>query len=506
MAPPWTLGVLILAGYLCGQPVSMAMAQAIPASPPASVCQSALAAKISEIIERPSLRQAHWGVQIQEQSSSKILYRHHVDRLFIPASNAKLLTTAAALVQLGPNYRFQTLVYAASQPPTRGETAKSPLTLRIVGQSDPTFSDADLQALAQQLRRQGVQRIDTLQAEDPSGAFAGFNPTWAWEDLQSGDGVILSPLILNQNTTALQLIPQQVGQPLRLQWSDPSWARYWQVQPQTQTVIPTAAETVEFQANPLQRQLWLQAKLRSGAQPETIFVPIFEPTAYFLQRFRQVLAQHQITVLKTEIVDRPLQPPGIALAKVESAPLSELLAEVNQNSNNLYAEALLAALGNQGVAPDSTFSSTSRFNPDPTAGLAALQTVLNRLGVKADQVVPKDGSGLSRQNLVTPQAIVQVLQAMTAQPTRSIYRQSLGIAGRTGTLETRFQGTPAVGRVYAKSGTLNGITALSGYVMNPAPSDILFSILVNHSNRPAAEIRSAIDEIVLLLVNLQDCQ
>jgi D-alanyl-D-alanine carboxypeptidase/D-alanyl-D-alanine-endopeptidase (penicillin-binding protein 4) len=137
--------------------------------------------------------------------------------------------------------------------------------------------------------------------------------------------------------------------------------------------------------------------------------------------------------------------------------------------------------------------------------LETLKASLTQLGVNSANYVLVDGSGLSRRDLVTPEAFVQTLRGIARTPAASVYRASLPVAGKSGTLSNRFRGTPAEGIVQAKTGTLTGAISLSGYVNSPKYEQLVFSIIVNQSEQPASVIRQAMDEIVVLLAQLQRC-
>jgi D-alanyl-D-alanine carboxypeptidase/D-alanyl-D-alanine-endopeptidase (penicillin-binding protein 4) len=138
-------------------------------------------------------------------------------------------------------------------------------------------------------------------------------------------------------------------------------------------------------------------------------------------------------------------------------------------------------------------------------GLKKITETLTALGVNSQSYVLVDGSGLSRQNLVSPEAIAQTLRAMARSPESSFYRASLPVAGISGTLKNRFLNTPAQGIVQAKTGTVSGVVALSGYIDAPSYEPLVFSIIVNQSDRPATTLKQAVDEIVLLLTRLRRC-
>ncbi len=183
------------------------------------------------------------------------------------------------------------------------------------------------------------------------------------------------------------------------------------------------------------------------------------------------------------------------IAAINSPPLSQLLVEANLNSNNLYAEALLRTLGSKVNASAS----------NSQKGLIAVKQTLTILGVDPNSYVVADGSGLSRHNLVSPKAIAQTLTAMASPQYAAIYRASLPVAGVSGTMTNRLKNTPAQGVVSAKTGTMSGAVALSGYINAPNYEPLVFSIIVNQSDQSAATIRQTIDEVVLLLVSLRRC-
>ncbi len=185
------------------------------------------------------------------------------------------------------------------------------------------------------------------------------------------------------------------------------------------------------------------------------------------------------------------------IAAVESPSLSEFLIETNVNSNNLYAEALLRSLAIK--KPREKNQNTA------DVGLEVVRETLTQLGVEPEGYIIVDGSGLSRKNLTTPAALVQLLQAMAKSPQAEVFRASLPIAGVKGTLKNRFLNTAAEGIVQGKTGSMTGIYALSGYVNSPNYEPLVFSIIVNQSQESGKVIRTAIDEIVVLLSELKRC-
>jgi len=459
---------------------------------PTAICPARLGEAIDAVIERPQFSRARWGVLIQTLSSANTLYARDRDRYFIPASNVKLLTTAAALRQLSPQFRIRTSVYSM-------RTISNLAAVRVVGRGDPSLTDVQLQDLAQQLKRQGYQQIQQLAVDDGYFQAPAVNPSWEWGDLQANYGAPVNSVILNQNTVGLTLSPQTLGRPLQLNWTDPLEALGWRVENNAVTTAAGSQASLGVMGVVGKPVLRLTGQLPVDAKPNTLYLAVLDPAESFLRHFQSALRLQQIQVARTTIVANGEVGTERELAAVESPPLASLLIETNQNSNNLYAEALLRSLipRNQ--------PAVAKSQPSLATGLAAVKQNLTELGVDPQSYVLADGSGLSRHNLVSPDAIAQTLQAIAKTPVANIYRASLPVAGVSGTLKNRFQNTPAQGIFQAKTGTMSGVVALSGYLTPPTYQPLVVSILVNQSDQSAATIRQAMDEVVVLLTRLRSC-
>lgn len=357
------------------------------------------------------------------------------------------------------------------------------------------MDDAKLEQTAAALQSKGIRTIDTLMGDDTLFQGLPIRPSWAWEDVQGGDGLPVNSLMLNGNALTLQLIPQAVGQPLRLQWiSQPP--PNWMVQNRSKTVPASAPESIAVYRD--ENRLVVNGQLQVGAEPETTDIPVTNPGMAFLDRFRTLLNAHQIQVNRLALVKAPMPlPQEFRIAAIDFPTLNTLMTEINRNSNNFYAEALLRLMGSTVANPQGVDTSEQ--------GLGILTRTLTQLGVNPQVYQLVDGSGLSRKNLVSPRALVQTLQAIARSPNGSLFRESLPLAGESGTLRRRFRNTVAQGRLRAKTGTLQGTTALSGYLDNPTYSPIVFSILVNHSTQSGAVLRQVADQIVLLIASLKPC-
>lgn len=471
--------------------------QTSPPAPP-RFCQSQLEPTIAGIINRPQLRRARWGILVEtlDGSGDRTLYRRDSEQFFIPASNAKLLTSAAALHHLGPEFRIRTSVYGSN--PT-GDRIDS---VRIVGRGDPTIGKTQLEAIAQQLQQQGIRQIGELIGEDSYFIGSPVHPNWEWEDVQAGYGAPVNSLIFNQNSVDFTLTPQGLGQPLSVTWANPTEQTRWQVENRSTTVSTDSREFLEVGREFTRPIVRVAGQLQVGAPAEEVSISVAEPAENFLGYFRQALNGVGITTGREIVSDQFRNMPNQQeLAAIVSPPLSEMTVEVLQRSNNLYTEVLLRSLG---ANPQ---GKGNHPLPEETreAGLQVLKAALTELGVDPTSYDLVDASGLSRRNLVSPESLVQTLRGMAGSPYFEIYRSALPLAGVSGTLRTRFRNTPAAQTVRAKTGTLTGVSSLSGYVPNSEYNTLLFSILVNQSDQSSAMLRTAIDEIVVLLTQLERC-
>ncbi len=461
------------------------------------ICPGGLGAQIDAIANRAEFSRSRWGILIQPLSSTATLYSRDSTKYFIPASNVKLLTTAAALQKLGADFRIKTSVYS-------GENGD----LYIAGRGDPSIAEAQLKSLAQQLKQRGISGVNKLIGDDSYFQGNAVNPNWEWEDAQAGYGAPVNSLIFNQNAIELLLSPQAIGQPLKVTFAEPKLTNQWQIQNNSVTVAQNESEFIAVGREFDRSAIRVSGQLKVGAASESAYVAVVNPANNFVQQFQQVLVAEGIPV-KQALVASTSGKLNQELAAVESPAMAELVKETNRESNNLYAEVLLRLLGKvTGKMPVSQQEAGKMpVPPEDTGeiGLQELKTALTQLGVNPNSYKLADGSGLSRHNLISPEALVQTLRLMANSPAASVYRASLPVAGESGTLKNRINITPNRVILQAKTGTLSGVSALSGYIEVPNYESLVFSIIVNQSDLSAAKVRSATDEIVLLLNRLRRC-
>jgi D-alanyl-D-alanine carboxypeptidase/D-alanyl-D-alanine-endopeptidase (penicillin-binding protein 4) len=471
-------------------------------------CKADLEDAITTITDHPDFRRARWGIRVETLGTAsnppRVVYDQEGDRLFIPASNVKLLTTAAALEQLGANFRIRTSVYADNANPDGA-------ILRLVGRGDPSLTDAALADLAQQVGDRGIRQVAELRVDDRYFASDAVNPNWEWEDVQAGYGAPVTSLILNRNELRVVAYPTTVGEPVRVEWIDTVEEAQWTIVNRAVTV-PASASGFTWVGRDLSRPiLYVYGQRAVGAPPDESAIAIPDPITHGQRKFYASLEAAGITVADDALtapllqnrptLDNEILPPlhSQEVAHVLSPPLRELLVTANQASENIYAEALLRLVGVVGASSDENGLSPL------TLGLRAVKDTLASLGIDPAGYTLADGSGLTRHNLVSPETFVDVLQVMANHPEAEVYRQSLAVIGVSGTLRYRLQGTELEGRLSGKTGGLTGISSLSGYLTPVDGDPLVISIIVNHSTQSGSDRRRAIDDIVLQLAHHTPC-
>ena len=486
--------------------------------------------RIAAILAAPDLARGFWGVEVVSLSSGEVLYSQNADKLFTPASNTKLFTTAAALALIGPDYKFRTTVETTGTLDRYGRLNGD---LILVGRGDPNLSGREipynlktqrnddpiqaLESLADALVQKGVKFIDgDIVADDSYFAFERYAEGWSQDDLMWSDGAPVSALTVNDNVVFVNIQPaDRPGEKAFV--SVKPFAGYYRLD---NRIITTPAGTPRKLA--LNREpgstvvtLWGNVPLDDPGTNEALAID--DPAEFAAGLFRELLEKRGIVVygkqrthhtelaaLSTfsvtvtapshgggETVARPLkidQP--LTLAAYESKPLLEDVRIINKVSQNLHAEILLRLLGREHGTAGTI-----------EAGLEVLKGFLAQAGIATDQYAFYDGSGLSRENLVTPHAIVQLLRYSSVQPWGADYKSTLPIAGLDGTLSERLN-TPLhpQNRIAAKTGSLNGVKALSGYATTNSGQSIAFSILSNNFNLPSKRVTDTIDELVQAIV------
>jgi D-alanyl-D-alanine carboxypeptidase/D-alanyl-D-alanine-endopeptidase (penicillin-binding protein 4) len=451
-----------------------------------------LARAIERVVDRPEFAASFWGIEVRSLATGRTLYARNAGHAFRPASTLKLVTTAAALDAFGSEARLRTTVETAARLDGQGRVLGD---VFLVGAGDPNLSGrfspdhptAAFEAMADGLLAAGVRRIEG-RVVGWDGAFTGERRghDWSWEDLVWGYGAAVSALSWNDSVVALSLASgERAGDPAVLD-VEPEQPPFEVVS----SVVTTAAgtdEDVRLEEDGTER-VRLSGSLPLGRSWQGhLAVP--DPALYAAGAFARVLESKGIRVVGAAASSRdPLPADRRTLTAHESETMGEIVRVVNKESQNLHAEMLLRLVGLRVLGEGSV-----------EKGHEAVRQFLERLGVPTDGWALSDGSGLARTDLVTPHGLVSLLAAMDRQRDAAAFCDSLPIAGRDGTLERRMRGTPAEGRVRAKSGTLNLANALAGYAETERGDRLAFVVIVNNHAGRAKEALDAIDAFAVAL-------
>jgi serine-type D-Ala-D-Ala carboxypeptidase/endopeptidase (penicillin-binding protein 4) len=471
-----------------------------------------LAADIDAQIGQPRFASSSWGIAVTSLDTGHSLYLHDADRLLQPASTAKLYTAALVLDTLGMDYRIPTQVLA-TRPVVQGRL-DGPLILH--GMGDPTLGTPGTNndwadQLASQLAATGVREVrGDLIADDSyfSGPSAGSG--WEARDLQSWFAVPSSALSVQENVTALTITPSAApGRTASLMFDPPAALAH--VANSLITSAPHTRSDINLYRAPGGDTLYAFGNIAAHSEPQTFKLAIADPAWFAGTQLREALARQgirlegQVRTLHWPEPDNIGLDKAVVLAQVLSPPVMEVLTRGLKRSQNLYLQNLLQIAGvkaqanaMQGGDPPAGFLSSEAW------GIRAMRELLDRIGISSDSQI-EEGSGLSRQDLATPNAMVRLLTWLAGQPYAAQLRNALPDAGVDGTLEWRMRNTPAMDNVHAKTGSMSYVRCLVGYVTTASGEHLAFAIMLNnfaHEGDEPSPSRN-LDAIVELLAGFR---
>jgi serine-type D-Ala-D-Ala carboxypeptidase/endopeptidase (penicillin-binding protein 4) len=488
------------------QPAKSEAASSAPASDAsASSSDSILTKEIDRIIGESDSAHARWGVFVASMKDDRVLNSRDGNKLFTPASNMKIFTTAVTLDALGADYRWRTSVYSARQMDANGVLDGD---LTLYGRGAPDFNSkakGGLPALVDQLYERGLRRVRGSVIGDESHFRAEtYAVGWQWNDLQWYYGAEPSALTIDENSVEVTIAPAKKGGSAASVVVNPD-DKYVRLTNNTTTGERDAITSIGIQRGLSNNELQVWGEFPASGRSFSAFLSVHDPALHAATIFKRLLTARGIQVegdarsrdFRVAESD-PFDPrAAVELANIESAPLSQIVRETNKASNNLFAELLLRTLGKErgATAPDPN-PRRNATRGDDVAGTAVVKKWLSDQGVAVRDLAIHDGSGLSRLDLITPESAVRLLMAMAKSPSAVSFRNSLPIAGRDGTLRGRLM--PIAGKVSAKTGYLTYTHALSGYVTTASGEELAFSIICNDATGQSRAGRT-IDAIVTLL-------
>lgn len=458
---------------------------------------------IDVLLDASPVARASVGIHVLDLKTGAALYSRNADRLYLPASNMKLFTGALALERLGPDYLFTTRLVRAPS----GD-------LILVGGGDPSLSgraypyqkDAPaanalraIEDLADQAIAAGVQRVDgDIVGDDQFYPWAPYPPSWTEDDMIGEDGAPVSALTVNDNVTSLSIHPAAEAGELAVITFDPA-IEYYAVDNRVLTVAGSREARIRLSRVPGSRQLivWGSIPLAGPVVRETVAVDdpaLFAACALYDALLRRGVAIRGRPVARHRAsFDDPWPVEGDVIAARTSPPLVDILQVIEKVSQNLHAELMLREVAR-----------VTRGAGTRESGLEEMGFWMAKIGIKADEWRAEDGSGLSRNDQVSPKAVTRMLSYMAASKNGPAWLSLLPVGGEDGTLSRRLccasDGRDAK-QVRAKTGSLTRAVTLSGYADSKTRGRLAFSILVNNFSASQAEVRAWVDKIAMTLID-----
>ena len=468
--------------------------------------QSFPAAIDAAIAGAPKLASAFLGIQVVRLSDGHVLYQRNAEHLFTPASNTKLFTTALALGRLGPDYRFTTSVVLDGPD------------LVLIGRGDPSFSgriypytkepsheDAlrAMEDLADQVAAHGVKAVEgDVVGDDTRYPWVPYPAGWGADDWMWEYGAPVSALIVNDNRLDVSAVAGEAEGDLASVSIVPRF-EFLTIDNRLLTGAPGGKGRIHVDGRPAAGELRLWGSVPLGGSEIVEQLALADPAEFAAAALRDALLRRGIAVRGRAVArhrfledvadlergESAAPPTAPELAHRASPPLSELAQVVDKVSQNLHAEVLLREVG-----------AVRRGMGTAEAGLAELHDFLAEVGVADEAYRIQDGSGLSRGNLVSPQAIARLLTFMAASPRSEQWQAMLPVGAEDGSLKNRFKGHPEARQIHAKTGSLSHVRALSGYAETKRYGRVAFSIMLNHYAVTDAEVTRFLDMIGLKIL------
>ncbi|MGH9755736.1 MAG: D-alanyl-D-alanine carboxypeptidase/D-alanyl-D-alanine endopeptidase [Blastocatellia bacterium] len=483
-----------------------------------------LQSRIAALLDQSKFASARWGALITT-SEGVVVFERDADKTFTPASNMKLYTSAAALDAFGPDFKIKTSVYA-TRPAGKNGVLKGDLIL--YGRGDPNLSprfDTDdpdrydelkpadmitaIEQLADQIKARGIKTVTGKLIGDDS-FFAGdlLGPGWEWDDAQFYYGAEVSALTVNDNSVMFTVTPTtRLGD-----------APSIKVQPQTGylTIVNNAKIVADGQTRiGVHRSLDSNTveffgTIPRGASEFKVNIAVHDPARFAATLLKEALARRGVRVKgrieRYDAVARVANPFDesklLEVASVESQPLAETLKVINKQSQNLHAELALRQLGTR-HADARSLDDYGRPKSTAALGVEIRRQFLQRAGIEVAPLSLRDGSGLARQNLVTPRSTARLLEFMLAHPRAKAWLESMTIAGVDGTLERRLRNSAAANNLRGKTGTLTYVNALSGYIATKRGQPLILSLMGNNYTGSGREVTAVMDQICAMLAEFE---
>jgi serine-type D-Ala-D-Ala carboxypeptidase/endopeptidase (penicillin-binding protein 4) len=502
---------------------------------------AALRARVEKILGAADVNRGYWGMLVEDADSGEVLYSLNADRYFLPASNAKLFTAALTLATLGSEYCFHTTVESRAAANADGVLAGD---LVLVGRGDPNLSnrifpfakkterdgppEKILAELADAVVAHGVKKITGDVVGDDSYFAGGAYPSgWAIDDMLWSYGVPVSALEVNDGVFFLELNAGEIAGVPATYTIAPS-TNIYQIRNEVVTGAKGSPQKLSVERDPGSTLIIVSGSMPVGAQPHSMAIAIDRPAEFAAAVLKNLLEARGVviegkararhandadawyktdgsTVANDVVVPTCSPTPALhffepELSASEGKPPNMFAEHISQRlpdalrvmakiSQNLHAEMFLRVAARQKTG-----------DPSAEAALQFEQDFRVSIGLKEDDVIMTDGSGLSRKDMVSPQSEVSLLRWVTEQPWAATYRSVLPVAGEDGTLMDRMKGTPAAGNVWAKTGSLTHVDSLAGYATSTRGAHLVFSFIGNNNNLKPKAATDVLDALTVAMV------
>lgn len=422
------------------------------------------------------LPSAHIGIQVQTASDGKIVFQHQPFATFHPASTTKLITSFAALKLLGKEYQFKTQI--RHQPPTHGSVEQ--LTIEFLG--DPTLTVESYQEMIRYLKQQNINKINgDLILDNHVFSDHPYAPGWTWDDLNFGYAPPIDGISLAQNQVQVKLSSAQaLNQSAQAESVGTLKAKFTS---SLATVTEAQAQSCSFEVAQEAEHFTLHGCWPMLAEGVTLSLANRDLHNHLKSLLSELLSQHGIELVGTIRFGTS----DLPVAKVfYSQPLTDLVEIILKDSNNFYAESLLKVIGLE-LKGQGTFHH----------GLLAINQFLQEeVGLNPHEFVLRDGSGLSQYNLISANQLSRLLYVIFHDDLYPTFKSSLAHSGTDGTLSSRLKAFDIQGRFNAKTGTLSGHSALSGFLEQDHQT-LIVTLLINNSVHSKGRIKALEDQVIL---------
>lgn len=451
---------------------------------------------VRDMVRDPALAGAHLSVSIVDVTDGRQLGAHQASISAIPASVQKLVTTAAALDLLGPDHRFTTRLLITG--PVEAGILRG--NVIILGGGDPSLGSpylkdvpgltATLDRWRQRLRKAGISRIEGRVIGDGSYYGSGNTPApWPWSDIGNYYGAGVYGLNFHENFYFLDLVQRgRVGATPAIRQTRPAVPAL-RLNNELRSGPADSGDQAYIYGAPYGYDNYVRGTIPIGSGRFTIKGAIPDPPLFAAQALQQHLKAGGILVSLPAESHRSVgtgrYANGTVIDRYDSPPLVNLIDRTNLRSNNLYAETLLLEMNKSRGAADHELPSTD-----------LLLDWITSSGLSTTGVQLEDGSGLGTRNFFSAQFMTDFLRH---QADNSRWRQSIPLAGRTGSMRGFLKNTAATGRLWAKSGSLGAVRCYAGYVDRPDGQQLAFAIMVNNFTLESKELRQRLLTVMLRL-------